>query len=376
MYDVADDALFIGMMSGTSLDGVDAALVRFSDRRVECVHAICRSYPTPVRDALLPIAVGEPADLEVIAQLDVVLGQCYADTALTLLSEAKIDRASICAIGMHGQTIRHRPDVTTPFTVQIGDPNVVTERTRITTVADLRRRDVAAGGQGAPLVPAFHEWLYRSPQSNRAVVNIGGIANVTLLPTDAKAPVLGFDTGPGNGLLDTWIAKHIGESFDRDGAWGRSGRVNDDLLRRLLSDPYFSKSIPKSTGREVFNLAWLEHRAGDAISTLDPADVQATLGALTAQSVSVALQTFAGDIDVLYVCGGGVHNQFVMDELRKRNGNRMSIRSTADTGLDPDWVEAAAFGWLARQRLLGEPGNSPPATGASGLRVLGAIYAA
>nr|MCH9673000.1 anhydro-N-acetylmuramic acid kinase [Gammaproteobacteria bacterium] len=289
------------------------------------------------------------------------------------LVDAKVSRERVVAIGSHGQTIRHRPNANPRFTMQIGDPNIITERTGVTTVADFRRRDVAAGGQGAPLVPAFHDWLFRSASVDRAVVNIGGIANVTILDSTRSTTVLGFDTGPGNGLMDSWVAKHHDRRFDEGGTWASTGRVNQALLERLLGDPYFEAPPPKSTGREDFNLEWLERRAGAILSNVAASDVQATLCALTAQSIADSITDVAPSTTELFVCGGGTHNLTLMSALRERCEAR-SVAPTHTLGLDPDWVEAVAFAWLAKQTLSRAPGNMASVTGAHGPRVLGGIY--
>jgi anhydro-N-acetylmuramic acid kinase len=273
------------------------------------------------------------------------------------------------AIGSHGQTLRHRPGGTHPFTLQLGDPSVLAERCGIDVVADFRRADVAAGGQGAPLLPAVHAMLLGTPGQTRVVLNLGGIANITVLGADGS--VRGFDTGPANGLLDAWCQRHRGQPFDRDGAFATSGAPDPQLLQALLADGYFNLPPPKSTGREHFHLAWLD--AHPRVAALAPADVQASLLALTVRSIAEAIERHAGDAGEVLVCGGGVHNPLLMRRLAERLAPR-SLRSTADFGVDPDYLEAIAFAWLARQRLLGLPGNLPAVTGARGPRLLGAIY--
>ncbi|MFA7386524.1 MAG: anhydro-N-acetylmuramic acid kinase, partial [Thiohalobacteraceae bacterium] len=279
----------------------------------------------------------------------------------------------IRAIGSHGQTVRHRPDGPSPFTLQIADPNIIAERSGITTVADFRRRDMAAGGQAAPLVPAFHAACFRNIEEDRAVLNLGGIANLTILPADPQHPITGFDTGPANVLMDGWIAGHNGKTFDADGAWAASGQTIPTLLKRFLSDSFLHAPPPKSTGRERFNANWLELQLGD--ESFAAVDVQATLADFTAQSVAAALKSWAPATRRLLVCGGGAHNGHLLSILRTLLTG-VEIESTAAQGLDPDWVEAAAFAWMAKETLAGRPSNSPSVTGAHGATILGGVYLA
>jgi anhydro-N-acetylmuramic acid kinase len=365
-------ALYIGLISGTSTDGIDAALVQFEQNTPKLVHALTHPWPDALRTQILRVAQDETRlDLDAYGRLDVAIGHVFADAVQELVKQSGRSSASVCAIGSHGQTIRHRPTGEYPFTLQIGDASVIAERSNIDVVADFRRADVAAGGQGAPLLPAVHAILLGKPGHTRVVLNLGGIANITVL--SANGDVLGFDTGPANGLLDAWCLRHRGEAFDRDGAFAASGRVDEKLLAALLQDSYFALLPPKSTGREHFHLAWLDAQLGSA--TRSPADVQATLLELTAQSVTDAIARHATDATDVLICGGGVHNSALVKHLSELLQPR-ALHSTADYGVDPDYLEATAFAWLARQRLLGLPGNLPAVTGASGLRVLGAIYAA
>jgi anhydro-N-acetylmuramic acid kinase len=365
-------ALYIGLISGTSADGIDAALVRFEQNAPKLVHALTHPWPDAQRTQILRVAQGEAAlDLDAYGRLDVAIGHVFADAAQALLKHSGVSPASVRAIGSHGQTIRHRPTGEYPFTLQIGDASVIAERSHIDVVADFRRADVAAGGQGAPLLPAVHAMLLANPGHTRVVLNLGGIANITLL--SANGNVLGFDTGPANGLLDAWCLRHRGEAFDRNGAFAASGQVDETLLAVLLRDPYFAQPPPKSTGREHFHLAWLDTRLESG--TRSAADVQATLLELTARSVANAIVQHAGDATDVLICGGGLHNRVLIERLHALLQPR-AVRSTAEYGVDPDYLEAMAFAWLARQRLLGLPGNLPAVTGASGWRVLGAVYAA
>ncbi|HUA79723.1 MAG TPA: anhydro-N-acetylmuramic acid kinase [Dyella sp.] len=370
----ADDAsaLYIGLISGTSADGIDAALVRFEQDKPQLVHAVTHAWPEALRTQILRVAQDEEKlDLDAYGRLDTAIGQTFADAVDALLAQSGATAAAVRAVGSHGQTIRHRPFGEYPFTLQIGNASVIAERSGIHVVADFRSADVAAGGQGAPLLPAVHAMLLRAGGHTRVVLNLGGIANITVL--SANGQVFGFDTGPANGLMDAWCFRHRGEAFDRDGAFAASGRVDDTLLAALLSDAYFALPPPKSTGREHFHLGWLDARLRCA--SLSPADVQATLLELTARSIADAIDTHASDaVDVL-LCGGGVHNALLVRRLQELLHTR-TLRSTADYGVDPDYLEATAFAWLARQRLLGLPGNLPAVTGARGFRVLGAIYPA
>lgn len=357
---------YIGLMSGTSVDGVDAVAADFSDGGVKTLGHVHVPFAAPLRGALQALMQSGTDEIERAGDASVSLVQVYADAVAALLAKTGLKPEQIAAIGAHGQTIRHRPE--RGFTTQLNAPAHLSELTGITVVADFRSRDVAAGGQGAPLVPAFHAAVFQGDEP-RAVVNIGGIANVTLLPPKGSSePVRGVDTGPGNTLLDAWCERNTGKPFDEGGAWGATGRVDAALLARMLAEPYFTKPAPKSTGRELFNLAWLDAvlaaHDGAAAVKLSPEDVQATLVALTAQSIAQAV-----DGSAVFVCGGGVFNAGLMRGIS-------SARSTAEIGVDPMQVEALAFAWLARQCFNSEPGNMPAVTGAKGRRILGAVYPA
>ena len=361
--------LYIGLMSGTSMDGIDAALVRIGDAAIEILHCNAYPYPDALREELLAaITVPLHEELPNLAALHRRTGECFRDAAISLLQAAGVNAAAVAAIGSHGQTLRHQPNATQPFTLQIGDPGIIAAGSGITTVADFRSADIAAGGQGAPLAPGFHEWLFRTGKAHRAVLNIGGIANLTLLSADQ--PTIGFDTGPGNTLLDAWIREQRSAPFDKDGAWAKSGKLNTALLQRFLTDPYFAAAPPKSTGFEHFNLPWIV--AAD-IAGIEPADVQATLCALSAQTISDALHRFAPGTTEVLVCGGGIHNPVLMAEIGARLPG-IDVVSTATAGLHPDWVEAAAFAWLAMRRLHELPGNLPSVTGARAAVRLGDIH--
>ena len=371
---MADREIHLGLISGTSADGIDAALVEFSDAsvtasRLRLLAAHTFPYPNALRERVLALAQSRAAiALDDYGRLDVEIGECFANAANALLREAGVDPAAVAAIGSHGQTVCHRPDGAFPFTLQIGDPNVIAQRTGIRTIADFRRADIAAGGQGAPLLPALHAAVFADPAIPRAILNLGGIGNLTLL-IPGRA-VIGFDTGPANCLLDAWAARHLGSARDEGGAWARSGSVNEALLTKFLADPYFALPSPKSTGREVFNLEWLDARISPNISS---ADVQATLLALSARSITDALRANAPSVREVFDCGGGVHNAALMDALRAQLPG-LRVDTTAALGIDPDFVEAVGFAWLARETLAGRPGNLPSVTGARGPRVLGAIH--
>jgi anhydro-N-acetylmuramic acid kinase len=361
---------FIGLMSGTSMDGIDAVLVRFGDPGVEILAKHSEAYPETLRFALQK-AAATPADepIDQLGSLDRQVGECFRNAALALLDLGGVSAREVTAVGSHGQTVRHQPDGWRPYSLQIGNPDIIATGTGVTTVADFRSADIAAGGQGAPLVPPFHDWLFRSREENRVILNIGGIANITVLPADER-PVTGFDTGPGNTLMDRWIHRHLGDPFDEDGAWAASGQVVEALLDSLLSFGYFRLDPPKSTGVEDFNLDWL---ASYDVDAYEPADVQATLAELTARSVALHLRRHADDANQVFVCGGGARNEHLMHRLAA-NLPDARIDTTFAVGLDPDWVEAVAFAWLARRTIRNEPGNLPSVTGASRKVVLGTIH--
>jgi anhydro-N-acetylmuramic acid kinase len=362
---------FIGIMSGTSLDGVDAVLVCFDDSGCMQVIADCAvSYPATIRQQVLDLQTIDHDELRRSALLANDLAGLYAEASLGTLKAAGICASQVTAIGCHGQTIRHAPG--DGYTLQIGNLSRLAELTGVDVAGDFRSRDVAAGGQGAPLVPAFHQAVFADPELARVIVNIGGISNLTLLLPGQ--PIGGFDCGPGNMLLDAWCQRHKGKPYDHDGTWAASGKVHPPLLQALLDDPFFAAAPPKSTGRDLFDLNWLLDKLGD-YPFLAPQDVQATLLAQTARSIAEAIQRFAPEAQEVYLCGGGAHNAALVDSLRQvLSGRRLD--SSAALGLPVHQVEAAAFAWLARQLVRRAPGNLPEVTGAQGLRVLGALYPA
>jgi anhydro-N-acetylmuramic acid kinase len=367
---------YIGLMSGTSVDAVDAALVTISAEGKPVLIA-SRAHPIPpaMRGEIQALMRAGTNEIERLGELDMALGGLFAEAANALIRQAGLDKKNIRAIGSHGQTLRHRPRAAHPFTLQIGNPSVIAECTGITTVADFRARDIAAGGQGAPLVPAFHRQMFHSTQKNRVILNIGGIANVTYLPADASQPASGFDTGPGNTLLDQWMGHHNARDCDDAGQWAASGTSSQALLKQLLTDPYFAASPPKSTGREHFNLEWLDNHLKKIPSAPSAADTQATLLQLTARTIAEAVRRFLPKTREVLVCGGGAHNRELMSALAK-NFSDIPVATTEALGLHPDWVEAVAFAWLAHQTLEGRPGNVPAVTGARGEVILGGIYPA
>ena len=360
---------YLGVMSGTSLDGLDIALVRQESHPTLLAHHYL-PMPAALRAELLALCASGPDELARAATAEQQWVELAAEGIHKLLKREQLSPDDIRAVGSHGQTVRHEP--ARGFTVQIGNPALLAELTGIEVVADFRRRDVAAGGQGAPLVPAFHEALFDTQDSPCAVLNVGGFSNLSLIEPGQE--VRGFDCGPGNVLLDAWIGKVRGETFDRDGAWAASGLLNEALLLRLMSDPYFAGRGPKSTGRELFNLPWLESHLA-ALPPLPAADVQRTLLELTARSIIDSLQQAQSDTAELLVCGGGAHNGALMQRLQALLPS-CRVASTATRGVPPDWVEAMAFAWLAHCCLERIPANRPSVTGARGLRVLGAIYPA
>ncbi|HDS1655017.1 TPA: anhydro-N-acetylmuramic acid kinase [Stenotrophomonas maltophilia] len=369
----ADAPLYLGLMSGTSADGIDAALVQFpSSGGCRFVHGLTARWEPVLRARLVALGEGGPLDsLEELGELDARIAIHFASAANQLLAEAGVDRSQVRAIGSHGQTVRHRPLANPAFTVQLGDGNRIAELTGITTVSDFRRRDVAAGGHGAPLMPAFHLGMLGTADEDRAVLNLGGIANLTLIPREGA--VRGFDTGPANALMDAWCQRHTGRTFDADGAYAASGAVDEGLLAGWRSEPWFDLPPPKSTGREQFHLAWAEAHMGEG--EYSAADVQATLLELTVATVADALLAQQPQTRRLLVCGGGVRNRQLMKRLAARLPE-VQVESSAVHGLDPEYVEAMGFAWLAQRTMDGLAGNLPSVTGATGPRILGAIHLA
>lgn len=358
-------------MSGTSLDGIDAVLAEISPNETRLVAHHYLAYPIELRLQLLNLHSPQDDEIHLCAIAAHQLAQRYAEAVQTLLRHAGQDKAGIRAIGCHGQTLRHRPE--SGYTIQIGNAALLAELTAVAVVADFRSRDIAAGGQGAPLVPAFHAQALRHATLHRVIVNIGGVANITDLPP--AGPVRGWDTGPGNMLMDAWVHQHENATYDKAGAWASRGNVNALLLDKLLKHDFLRLPPPKSAGREQFNLDYLQLLLSTLHDPIGPVDVQATLLEFTAQSLCDAIKKECAGVEEVYVCGGGVHNDALMQRIAALMVS-VPVRSTAAVGVDPDWMEALAFAWLARQTLHGLPGNLPEATGARGARILGAIYPA
>ena len=378
MSNVLDTAaqrdLYIGLMSGTSLDGVDGVLVDFSQGTNVLQH-VSLSFDAPLKAELLALNSSGADELHRAALAANALVRLYAQVVQQLLQASGKNSHEVAAIGAHGQTVRHRPQMFdgTGYTLQLNSPALLAELTGITVVADLRSRDAAAGGQGAPLVPAFHQGVFGKTGETALVLNIGGIANLSVLGADGS--VLGFDTGTGNALMDGWCLRHTGKPYDAGGQWAASGKVLPDLLTAMLADPYFVQTPPKSTGRDLFHAKWLEQHLNQHAAQVTPADVQATLTEFTATSCADAVKRFGKGGQELLVCGGGALNTYLMQRLAALLSG-VKVGTTAERGLPPLEVEAAAFAWLARQCLLGLPGNLASVTGARGPRILGAIYPA
>ena len=363
------DEHFIGMLSGTSRDGVDTVLVNFSRGSMSILHATCVPYPPAIRQKLNQLLeTGKRPGSNETSFLDETLGRFFARTAQNLVSEAGMEMRDIRAIGSHGQNVWHKPCGENPVSIQLGRPDLIAKNTSTTAVGNFRSADVQAGGQGVPLAPLLHLELFHDEKEDRAVLNIGGIASLTILP--AKGGVSGYDCGPGNCLMDAWTRRHLQKDYDDNGRWAARGKVDTELLERLLEDPYFSQSPPKSSGLEHFNISWLDKILAD--SSLQEVDVQATLAELTALSIANSLRE-SGEPTRLMVCGGGVHNAFLMRRLAAILP-KLIVESTTRYGADPDWVEGLLFAWLARERLDERAHNTPPITGARKPVLLGDIH--
>ncbi|MDX1813073.1 MAG: anhydro-N-acetylmuramic acid kinase [Gammaproteobacteria bacterium] len=362
----------LGLMSGTSVDAIDAVIAQIDEQNIKVVAAHTHSIPLTLKQAIFELC--QPGDNEIdrMGELDFRLGNLFAEAANRLIEKSGLQPNSIKAIGSHGQTIRHRPDLATPFTLQIANPAIIAQLCNTTTVADFRRADMAAGGQGAPLVPAFHDAIFSHDYHDRVVLNIGGMANISILPADTNTEVSGFDTGPGNVLLNAWVEKHKQKTYDENGVWSAAYQYDEALLKALLAHPFFAKLPPKSTGREEFNLQWLRKVLDNMGRFIDPGIVQSTLCELTARSISDAIKKHAPHTSEILVCGGGAHNRDLIQRLQAHSGVRIS--KTDELGINADYVEAAAFAWLAAQTMNMQPGNLPCVTGAREAVILGAIY--
>ncbi|MCE9677934.1 anhydro-N-acetylmuramic acid kinase [Shewanella sp. AS1] len=363
---------YIGLMSGTSMDGIDAVLVDFSDDKIKLIESYTQAMPSHLLSGLQRLCQSGSDEINRMGTLDRSVAKLFAQAVNGLLQKAGVAKEQVIAIGSHGQTVRHMPNLEMGFTLQIGDPNTIAILTGIDVIADFRRKDIALGGQGAPLVPAFHQHSFAKTGCRRMILNIGGISNITYLPGDASE-VIGFDNGPGNTLLDAWIRQVKGDNFDDNGQWAASGKTDHKLLEHMLSHSYFSLAAPKSTGRELFNQAWLEQQTAD-FGYLDEADIQSTLLDLTCHSIANDCLKLTQSAE-LYVCGGGAFNGELIKRLDALLPN-YAVTTSATLGMDPKWVEAIAFAWLALRHKQGLTSNLPAVTGASREAVLGAYYPA
>ncbi len=366
--------LYIGIMSGTSLDGIDIVIVDLASNNVKLVAQKTYAFTSNTKQCLQKIINDPICSLKDLGTVDIALGEEIANGINQLLADHQISAKDIIAVGSHGQTIYHQPNEPHKFSLQIGNPSTIVERTGITTVADFRQRDMALAGQGAPLVPAFHQAVFQDDISNRVILNIGGISNITVLGSKQSAQKLfGFDTGPGNTLLDTWCQIHTQHTYDESGNWAKQGLINDELLACCKQDSYFSQPIPKSTGREHFNLEWLNQQIENVGKTITPIDIQATLSQLTVDTIASDIKRFSNDLDEVYVCGGGAYNADLIYRLTTAL-NPVKVISTNALGMAPEWVEATAFAWLAKQAINNKTVNLSDVTGAHKDTLLGAIY--
>lgn len=369
--EVASVEYYIGLMSGSSCDGVDCAIVDFDSQPPRLLATHYLAYEPAFRKRLRALSYNQALAASELAYFDRALTELAADAVHVALARAGLRPAAIRAIGMHGHTVCHLPHAPHPYSLQIGDPNRLTVQTGITVVADFRRRDQALGGQGAPLAPGFHRAVFQHPREARAVINLGGIANVTILPA-ACEPAQGFDTGPANTLLDAWAQRHLDTPHDEGGHWAASGRVHAGLLAQLLQESYFLQPPPKSTSQHRFHLEWLLREVDRTGQELAAADIQATLAQLTVETVANAIESWAPATQCVLLCGGGTRNRDLVCRLRRRL--RIPVCDCAEYGFPADWIEAAAFAWLARQTVYGLPGNVPEVTGARAATVLGGVY--
>lgn len=358
----------IGLMSGTSMDAIDAVIVDFNAQPPKLIASHSIDMPYDIQQKLRLLCHPGENEINRCGEMDVILGNLFAQACDGLLKKASCNKDDIIAIGSHGQTIRHHPNNDYPFTLQIGDPNIIAVKTGITTVADFRRKNVALGGQGAPLTPAFHEYLFRNEQSDCVVVNIGGFANLTFLPCQTGKSVIGFDTGPGNWLMDAWIQKHLNKNYDDNGNWARAGKLIPKLLNNLLTDAYFTKAHPKSTGPEYFNLDWLQHHLSN--ETLE--DAQHTLCELTATSICNEIKKLSNSGEVL-LCGGGVNNNFLIEKITQQLPSH-TIATTDSKNIAAKWLEAIAFAWFAKQTIEHQTLKVSSVTGSAKNAIAGGVY--
>jgi anhydro-N-acetylmuramic acid kinase len=354
------------------MDGVDAALLEINNEQMRVIDYLCIDYPLELKNRLISLSLPDTNDIELLATSDIAVAQLFANAVKELLQRCQLTAEQITAIGSHGQTVRHAPYHHSPYTIQIGDPNVIATETGIDVVADFRRKDIALGGQGAPLVPKFHHVYFASGNSSSVVVNIGGISNLTYLPENQNEPIQGYDIGPGNCLLDSWIKRHHNMDYDHDGKWAEQGQCVDSVLKDWLADPYFSIVGPKSSGREYFNLQWMQRATATDIAHCSAADIQKTLLVLTVESIAKEIEKLSS-LSACYICGGGAYNQALMQLLEARL-KPVQVFSTQVLNLPADRVEAACFAWLAHAYIQRIPANVPSVTGASKEAVLGALY--
>ncbi len=360
---------YIGLMSGTSVDAIDAVLMDFSVSNTHIVTNYSQSIGSQLRNDINSLIATRKLPTE-YKNLNKQFAQASNDAVTELLKQASIDTKDIIAIGSHGQTVFHDPKGIPQVSIQIGDPINIANLTKIPTVGNFRQADIDAGGQGAPLACAYHAEVLQSANEERVVLNLGGIANITKLPKNKNEPIIGFDTGPANTLMDAWAQKHLNKPFDQDGNWAKSGKVNIDLLERMLEDGYFSASPPKSTGREHFNLNWIQHYLDSYGIFVSPENVQATLLALTTHSIADSIDAWCTQSEKILLCGGGSENKYFVGQLEKALENK-TILSTNHYGIPTKWMEAMAFAWLAKQNLGAKPGNIPSVTGADKPVILG-----
>jgi anhydro-N-acetylmuramic acid kinase len=364
--------LFLGALSGTSMDSIDIALFNFSDNKVQCLGNESAEFPEKIKKEILSIII-EKHDNEIDNLIHDELGFLFSQSIIQLLSKLKIDHSDVCCIGMHGQTLSHNPTASPPISLQLGNPQIVANNTQIKTVADFREKDINSGGQGAPLAPLFHNYVFRRAEANTVVLNIGGLSNISILPSAKEENVSGFDTGPGNTLLDQWVQKIKKESFDHDGAWARTGKVSKELLDIMLSDTFFSLDPPKSTSVEHFNLRWLKKKLQGCDKSLSNEDIQATLVELTASTIADSIKTKS--INELIICGGGVYNSFLLERIITKIGKNIKIKSPLEYGIHPKLVEAGLFAWLAMRHIENKPVDTRNITGATEPNLLlGKLY--
>ncbi len=363
--------LYIGIMSGTSMDGIDAVLVSFENKSIDIIGTHSQAFPEALKEDLSKLINSHSVTLSKLGETDHRLALCYSETATKLLQKSGVQATMVEAIGCHGQTVFHEPSSQFPFTMQLGDGNLLAAKTGIKTVADFRRMDMAFGGEGAPLAPAFHQDFFFSKKEKRVILNLGGIANISILSANDEK-VSGFDTGPANCLMDSWIQQVKNKKFDKDGEWAALGKIRHDLLDDMLKEPYFKQAAPKSTGRELFNMEWLNKHLGK-IGAYKGEDVQATLLELTATSAAQSIKKHAPATEALYLCGGGAYNCLLKERLAFHLKNT-KVATTEELGVYPQQVEAVAFAWLAMRRIKKLPGNLPLVTGASKKVLLGVVY--